>query len=243
MRARDLTGMVFGKLTAISPAGASPRGRLWLCRCSCGTEKVVGAADLTTSNTRSCGKEACRGRLIDLTGHRYGKLTVMRFLYFGKDSTGAVWECRCTCGTLLPRTAHNLRQAHVKTCGGKLCKVANARESMLKPDGHAIKWNAYSSHIRGAVVRKIASTLTFEEYLAIASKPCVYCGQMSIRKETRRKIITIKLNSVDRKDNELFYALHNSQSTCFVCQYMKGEMTDAEFRSHNAKVRAHLTGE
>lgn len=47
----DLTGMIFGRLTAISYASSSS----WNCKCSCGGTAVVGSYQLTSGATRSCG--------------------------------------------------------------------------------------------------------------------------------------------------------------------------------------------
>lgn len=49
-------GQVFHLLRAISPAGKAANGKSqWLCRCDCGTEKVVKSASLKSGNTKSCG--------------------------------------------------------------------------------------------------------------------------------------------------------------------------------------------
>jgi hypothetical protein len=54
---RDLTGQVFGRLTAIRLAGRTPRGlAIWLCRCSCdGKEVTVRGSSLMAKYTKSCG--------------------------------------------------------------------------------------------------------------------------------------------------------------------------------------------
>jgi hypothetical protein len=52
----DLTGQVFGKLTAIKLAGKNKhRQNLWHCRCACGNETVTTANSLRTGNSTSCG--------------------------------------------------------------------------------------------------------------------------------------------------------------------------------------------
>lgn len=51
--------MVFGRWTALKEAGRRHRGVLWLCRCSCGTEKIVGGLSLRNGASKSCG---CLGR-------------------------------------------------------------------------------------------------------------------------------------------------------------------------------------
>lgn len=52
----DLTGQKFGKLLVIREAGRSKTNRImWLCRCECGVEKVVGRNELRSGDTLSCG--------------------------------------------------------------------------------------------------------------------------------------------------------------------------------------------
>lgn len=56
----DLTGMDFGRLTALFPAPRSitPQGReltRWVCRCKCGNEIDVLSASLKSGKTTSCG--------------------------------------------------------------------------------------------------------------------------------------------------------------------------------------------
>lgn len=55
MKPLDLTGQNFGRLTAISPS-RTPSGQFgWLCKCSCGNEKIVRTPDLINGHTQSCG--------------------------------------------------------------------------------------------------------------------------------------------------------------------------------------------
>lgn len=56
----DLTGQVFGRLTALREvepilSGKGKPERAWLCRCECGREVVVRHHNLTKKVTRSCG--------------------------------------------------------------------------------------------------------------------------------------------------------------------------------------------
>ena len=53
---KDITGERFGKLTVIEYAGLDARKEaLWLCRCDCGTEKVINGCALRRGNIVSCG--------------------------------------------------------------------------------------------------------------------------------------------------------------------------------------------
>src|ERR1035437_811689 len=52
----DLVGQKFNRLTIIEQVRLeNQQQRHWLCRCDCGTEKVVGSKELKTGNTKSCG--------------------------------------------------------------------------------------------------------------------------------------------------------------------------------------------
>jgi len=54
--AKDLTGLKFGKLTAIKPNGERIRGRVvWECHCDCGNFVSVPSKRLLNGNTQSCG--------------------------------------------------------------------------------------------------------------------------------------------------------------------------------------------
>lgn len=52
---RDLTGMKFGKLTAIEIAEMHTGRVHWRCRCECGEETIVESSSLVQGCTRSCG--------------------------------------------------------------------------------------------------------------------------------------------------------------------------------------------
>ena len=54
---KDITGMIFGKLTAIEPVGRTKQGGvIWRCLCSCGNECNVTLGSLTSGNTKGCQK-------------------------------------------------------------------------------------------------------------------------------------------------------------------------------------------
>ncbi len=52
----DLTGERFGRWTVIESAGRDENGRRrWLCKCDCGTERVIPQDRLKSGNSKSCG--------------------------------------------------------------------------------------------------------------------------------------------------------------------------------------------
>ena len=55
-KAKDITGMTFGYLTAIEPTGAKKRGDyIWLFKCQCGKTVELPASRVLLGNTLSCG--------------------------------------------------------------------------------------------------------------------------------------------------------------------------------------------
>lgn len=63
---RNLTGMVFGRLTALRRAGRTKSGNVvWECACRCGTQTQVQSSNLVMGHTHSC---ACISR--ELAGSR-----------------------------------------------------------------------------------------------------------------------------------------------------------------------------
>lgn len=132
----DLSEHRFGKLTVLSHAGSRrPRDSsqmaivYWLCKCECGTEKLIAARDLN-DGTKSCGADGCtqRGtRRIDLSNQRFGKLLVLgsykKIRQRNSKSSDTYWLCRCDCGTEKWIDAGHLRRKHEPTlsCGQKGC--------------------------------------------------------------------------------------------------------------------------
>lgn len=51
----------------------------------------------------------------ELTGKRFGKLTVIRET--GKKNGHYVWECKCSCGEIINVVGSKLTNGHTKSCG------------------------------------------------------------------------------------------------------------------------------
>lgn len=53
--AKDRSGVRYGRLLALRPAGRAGTNLAWLCLCDCGKESVVSGGNLTRGKTKSCG--------------------------------------------------------------------------------------------------------------------------------------------------------------------------------------------
>lgn len=107
---KDLTGMKFGKLTAISIVGQNKhKNYIWLCKCDCGKEAVVTGGNLTRGNSKSCGH--CNDIFI---GQRFGKLTALEKVSIEGEP---FWICACDCGNQTTVIENNLKRGNTKSCG------------------------------------------------------------------------------------------------------------------------------
>ena len=123
----DLASQRFGRLTVLEEAdpgysrGGTPYRR-WRCRCDCGNEIVVRQSALRNGNTKSCGclrRELASAIQIDLTGQRFGRLTVLDEAKPVHSSGNLLrcWRCRCDCGNELIVRQSSLRNGNTKSCG------------------------------------------------------------------------------------------------------------------------------
>ena len=115
----DLTGKDFTYwhvLKKVSESGAAK----WLCRCKCGTERVVLARSLKSGISKSCGclnRERTSALGHNLLGKTFGNLIVI-----GKEphKSGSClrWKCRCLlCGGECVVTGTRLEKGFKTHCG------------------------------------------------------------------------------------------------------------------------------
>lgn len=122
MNRRSLIGQRFGRLTVLEDTGErKERMVVWRCRCDCGGERLVVTNKLTGGIVTDCGcvpREPVTNRVAeDLTGRRFGSLTVLYRMENRKNRTQ--WMCRCDCGKLHPVISLDLKQGKIKSCGCK----------------------------------------------------------------------------------------------------------------------------
>lgn len=136
---RITPGDRYGRLTVLEPAeptDARSRPR-WLVQCDCGTTKSIAQERLGKS--QSCGclrlERVTEAKLIDLTGQRFGRLTVLRRgsdLRHPGGKVSARWVTQCDCGGSTEVTTQNLRRGKTSSCG---CLEAEARGASQRTHG------------------------------------------------------------------------------------------------------------
>ena len=121
---KDMTGQKFGDWEVLKYAGDMK----WLCKCSCGVEREVLGKHLRNGRQTSCG-HAGSPRRIDLTGQKFGDLTVLKY------AEDKYWLCQCSCGRIKEIHGTRLRNGWVTSCGHRsgFKDLANKRFGKLVP--------------------------------------------------------------------------------------------------------------
>ena len=121
---KDLTGKRFGFLTAIRPTNERSCSSVkWECKCDCGNTKIVASNALVSGRTISCGCYQKSGAPYlgknqkDLSGMRFGRLTVLNKTEYKAKDGCIMWKCVCDCGKTVNVRSHNLISGGTKSCG------------------------------------------------------------------------------------------------------------------------------
>ncbi|MGX8715089.1 MAG: hypothetical protein ACSW8A_05000 [Lachnospiraceae bacterium] len=127
---QSLAGMRVGRLTVLEKTEERRRRYvLWRCRCECGREVLVEGYRLKNHLVMSCGCLRGSDRPRNLTGLRFGRLTVIRKL---EEKKGArrLWLCECSCGNQVKVTGDALLSGSTVSCGcARLDALARVRET------------------------------------------------------------------------------------------------------------------
>ena len=224
---KDLTGQKFGKLTAISQVGIKNHKTQWLCACDCGNKKTVLAESLKNGNTKSCGCLPVGGPKEDLTGRKFGKLTVIS--YEGSSK----WSCLCDCGRLIKIRADALKN---KT---RNCRSCRPHHYYYSDRSLAAKNDLYRRYKRSAKLRGYHFTMGFDEFIRIIQQDCYYCGEKSnqVNKVKRSEFV---YTGLDRVMNSRGYDTGNVKPCCKKCNRAKWQRNKEEFISWISKCRNHL---
>lgn len=118
---KDISGQRFGRLVALKIAYRKPPKTYWLCQCDCGNSKIVDINQLTQGKIQSCGcyQRECRGQhnIHDLTGQRFGMLTVLNKTDRRTKTGNVIWLCKCDCGNEKEVAGTHLLDGTTSSCG------------------------------------------------------------------------------------------------------------------------------
>lgn len=118
-RPKIVSGYRCGKLTVQSKTERRKNGYIiWSCQCGCGGHIDLDTRTLQRGTVCSCGcDQNVRPGQKDITGQRFGKLTVLTPTEKRTSNGSTIWKCACDCGNTVFTSISQLMQGTKKSCG------------------------------------------------------------------------------------------------------------------------------
>lgn len=133
---QEYIGKQYGRLTILEKdkEKSKEEKRAWVkAKCDCGNEIITSLNSLRRGNTTSCGclwkERMTELHMIDLTGQKIGRLTVLERDEDIEKEGYVFWKCQCECGNLVTVSSDNLGESTF-SCGCLQKEIA--REMKLK---------------------------------------------------------------------------------------------------------------
>jgi hypothetical protein len=244
VRASDLQGRQFGRLTAIRPVYVDGV-RLWECQCSCGAVVQRKANTLGYhGRVSSCG--CLLKERFDPVGRWFGQLLVIRKEERQERTRRWLWRCRCECGTEILSGPSHLLDGSRTDCGcGRGERYRRYGLAHVRANNKTL-WRRQFAMYRGNARHKgLAFELTAQQFRQVCSEPCAYCGTPPVRvirlKGKFGTLDRLAVNGIDRVDNRLGYVTDNIVPCCSECNYMKRDRTREDFIAKVKRVARHLS--
>ena len=234
MKALDLTGQVFGELTAQTTLTIDKK-RGWNCICSCGKSKWIPTFQLTNSNNKTCGDGMHKQSIKE--GDRFGQLTVLS-MYRDTKNSRYMSICKCDCGN----TKSNVSIRNLQRKSATHCGCLTDFRNMGLPEGQAALNGLISTYKSNARHKSFAFELTKDDCVSLFNGDCYFCGQPPSETFKKKGIKgSYTYSSIDRIDSTLGYTTNNVMSCCTACNYLKSNRTNTSFINHIKRIAKHLS--
>lgn len=170
-------GQRFGKLTVTKMLYNYKSNQTYVeCRCDCGNTTIVYVGNVVSGKTKSCGCEETNSRFDrihekDLSGMKFGHLTVLHSTSKRYSNQCVGWLCKCDCGNDIIVRSSNLLRGKTRSCGcNKTSKLEEYVEEIL--DEYGI---TYDREYRFAGCKN-CYTLPFDFHIVEQNKEfCIEC--------------------------------------------------------------------
>ena len=184
-----------------------------------------------------------RGKIVDLTGMRFGNLTVLGLSKKRDRRNLILWDCKCDCGNMVSYRGGKLRATDSKSrrvsCGCRCpFPLSNGVSEVTAKYGSPFN-RLRSEYIFNAERRGYVWRLTDEQFYNLVIDDCFYCGSEPVL--SSHSIATIKFyaNGVDRLDSSEGYFIDNCVPCCPDCNYFKNKFPYDKFISLITKIYEH----
>lgn len=189
----------------------------------------------------------------DLTGQRFNKLLVLKFVKSEKyilNKKNYFWLCKCDCGNEKIIPTYNLVGNGVKSCGcgkkeGYRINSERLRKLHQKELGIAAFNALYLNYKKSANLRKLCFDLNKEEFKILTQQNCFYCNQTPSQIFPKQNPNNYNgrfiYNGIDRLDNSIGYTKDNIVTCCKICNLAKRDLSLKDFKEWIDRLIKHQT--
>lgn len=187
-------------------------------------------------------------KAIDVSNRKFGRLLATEPVYVEDKYSKIVrkWKCICDCGKEKVVSVGFLLDETVRSCG---CLYRDTRKDLAnrarlrnsKPAEVASFNRLYADYKGRADSKKLAFSLSEEEFRKIAKQDCKYCGVAPLQKGNKvaAKNGAFLHNGIDRIDNNIGYIYENCVACCSMCNDAKNSYTLEQFREWIQRLISH----
>lgn len=150
-------------------------------------------------------------------------------------------KCICNCGTEFTVRVDQLKDRKgCRTCGQKY-----GGKQRILPNCEAAKKAYYATYKHNAKERNLPFELTLEQFDALTTQNCHYCGmspqdQSYLSKSTKKHDVKYYASGIDRIYNDKGYVEGNVIPCCTKCNMMKKTLAYEEFLEHIEDIHEHM---
>ena len=181
------------------------------------------------------------GKLKNIIGNKYGRLTVIKMLDEKGNRGQLKYLCKCDCGKSHIVTGESLRSGKSKSCGCLKKDFIEKNKFKRNMDRENAMLKIQYSHIKRRNASKgFVDIISFNDFCKLSMMKCYYCDAEYSRviedrycemKEKGKISDTIlKINGLDRVDSSKGYTIDNVVPCCTTCNTAKNKMTQKEFK-------------
>lgn len=162
------------------------------------------------------------------SGDVYGTLTLVEEVHGIGRKYDKYWRVVCDCGRERTVSQHNIRSGNTTSCGYEPC--ADRYSTRRLPPGQVAATSIYTNYQRKAQKYGHEFSLTRDEFMAVTSQNCTYCGSepMNCTKDRNGDGVFI-YNGMDRVDSSRGYSFDNVVPCCVICNRAKSNLTLDQF--------------
>lgn len=192
---------------------------------------------------------------IDLTGQKFGRLTVIKYDHTEKPKGIAFYLCDCECGNNIMVQSGHLKNGHTQSCG---C----FQQEQIRITSTNNTWGRKYDNSKIITAKQVWKTsysdgCSFKTFMELSQQPCYYCEILPyntfnkyINKNGKLTNTEVSIdwaeqayftyNGLDRIDSNKSHTEDNIVTCCIKCNIAKHDMTMEEFKMWVSNISKHF---